>query len=56
MGKLKELVTEMAEMLDDGYTIAEISEHTGLPQDVVFDMMKQSGLVEPGPVDYISSL
>ena len=48
MGKLKQLVTEMAEMLDDGFTIAQIADHTGLPQDVVFDMMKQCNLVEPG--------
>lgn len=49
MGKMKELVTEIVEMLQDGRTIAQVSDFTGLPQDVVFDIARRYGATEPEP-------
>lgn len=49
MGKMKELVTEIVEMLQDGFTIAQVSDFTGLPQDVVFDIARRYGAAEPEP-------
>jgi hypothetical protein len=47
MGKMKELVIEITEMLQDGYTIAQVSDFTGLPQDVVFDIAWRYSAAEP---------
>ena len=41
MGRMKDLVIEMVEMKDDGYTVAQIADHTGLPMDVVFDILRR---------------
>lgn len=47
MGKMKELVIEIVEMISDGYTIAQVSDFTGLPQDVVFDIARRYSVMEP---------
>lgn len=49
MGKIKELVTEIVEMISDGYTIAQVADYTGLPPDVVFDIAKRYSVTEPEP-------
>lgn len=46
---MKELVTEIIEMIRDGYTIAQVSDFTGLPQDVVFDIAQRYSVMEPEP-------
>ncbi len=48
MSKMKDLLMDMVEMYDDDYTIKQISDITGLPQDVVFDILQRysRGLVE----------
>lgn len=40
MSKFKDLIIDIIEQYRDGITINEISNHTGLPQDVVFDILK----------------
>jgi hypothetical protein len=49
MGKMKEFVIEIVEMISDGYTIAQVADYTGLPQDVVFDIAQRYSLTEPEP-------
>jgi hypothetical protein len=49
MAKLKNFLNELSEMLADGYTIAQVADFTGLPQDVVFDMAQRYSLMEPEP-------
>ena len=39
MSKMKDLVIDIMEMYDDDLTIRQIAEYTGLPQDVVFDIL-----------------
>ena len=41
MSRMKDLVMDMVEMYDDDYTIRQISDITGLPQDVVFDLLQR---------------
>jgi hypothetical protein len=41
MSKMKDLIIDIAEMYDDNFTIKQISDHTGLPQDVVFDILQK---------------
>lgn len=38
---MKELLMDMVEMYDDDYTIKQISDITGMPQDVVFDILQR---------------
>ena len=44
MSKFKDMIIEMIEQHRDGHTIAQISSFTGLPQDVVFDILKRYGM------------
>jgi predicted DNA-binding protein YlxM (UPF0122 family) len=48
MSKMKDLLMDMVEMYDDDYTIKQIADITGMPQDVVFDILQRysRGLVE----------
>ena len=48
MSKMKDLLMDIVEMYDDNYTIKQIADNTGLPQDVVFDILQRysQGLVE----------
>ena len=41
MSKMKDLLMDIVEMYDDDYTIRQISDNTGLPQDVVFDILQR---------------
>jgi predicted transcriptional regulator len=41
---MKELLMDMVEMYDDDYTIKQISDITGMPQDVVFDILQRYSL------------
>ena len=40
MSKMKKLLEDIVEMYDDDYTIRQISDITGLPQDVVFNLLQ----------------
>ena len=48
MSKMKDLLLDIVEMYDDDYTISQIANITGLPQDVVFDILERysQGLVD----------
>lgn len=41
MSKMKDLLQDILEMYDDDYSIKKISDITGLPQDVVFDILQR---------------
>lgn len=41
MSKIKDMINEMVEQHRDGYSILQISNFTGLPPDVVFDILKR---------------
>ena len=49
MSKMKDLLMDIVEMYDDDYTIRQISDNTGLPQDVVFDILQRYSRMEPEP-------
>lgn len=40
MSKLKDLISDIIEQYQDGISINQISSSTGLPSDVVFDILK----------------
>jgi hypothetical protein len=57
MSKVKELVMNIVEMHEDGASIPEISDRTGLPQDVIFDMLRMYGdLTDTELEDYTTAL
>jgi hypothetical protein len=57
MSKVKELVMNIVEMHEDGAPIPEISDRTGLPQDVIFDMLRMYGdLSDVEMEDYTTAL
>jgi transposase-like protein len=41
MSRMKKLLEDIVEMYDDDYTIRQISDITGLPQDVVFNLLQR---------------
>jgi hypothetical protein len=43
MAKMKELVMNILEQYEDGIGIKAISDTTGLPADVVFDILQRYG-------------
>lgn len=50
MSKIKDLLMDILEQYGDGRTIAQIADDTGLPQDVVFNILQRYMCVEPEEV------
>ena len=44
---MKELLIDILEQYESGVGIKAISDDTGLPADVVFDILQQYGTMEP---------
>ena len=47
MSKMKDFLIDLLEMYERGSTIAQIADHTGLPQDVIFDILQRCARIEP---------
>lgn len=47
MGRMKDLVIEVMELQEDGYTVAQIADYSGLTEDVVIDILQHYGRMEP---------
>jgi hypothetical protein len=44
---MKELLLDIVEQYGDGRNISQIADDTGLPMDVVFNILQQYGTMEP---------
>jgi DNA-binding IclR family transcriptional regulator len=49
MAKIKDFLIDLLEQHDSGMTISQIADNTGLPQDVVFDILQRYSRMEPEP-------
>jgi DNA-binding IclR family transcriptional regulator len=49
MSKFKDFLLDLLERYDSGMTISQIADTTGLPQDVVFDILQRYSRMEPEP-------
>ena len=47
MSKMKELLMDILEQYSDGRNISQIADDTGLPMDVVFNILQRYGCMEP---------